>query len=85
MSELLFEGYNVPSVTYGVDSLFSFYNQNPGLNADGLVVSSSTSSTHVIPVLGGQSIMTSAKKSVVAPSTSSKLLTILNCACNLAD
>ena len=26
MSELLFECYNVPSVAYGIDSLFSLYN-----------------------------------------------------------
>lgn len=66
MSELLFEGYNVPSVSYGVDSLFSFYNNNPTSTADGLVVSSGTSSTHVIPMLNGQSVMTSAKKRVEA-------------------
>ena len=29
MSELLFECYNVPSVAYGIDSLFSLYNNNP--------------------------------------------------------
>ena len=29
MSELLFECYNVPSVAYGVDSLFSLYNNIP--------------------------------------------------------
>ena len=29
MSELLFECYGVPSVTYGVDSLFSLYHNHP--------------------------------------------------------
>ena len=29
MSELLFECYNVPSVAYGIDSLFSLYNNIP--------------------------------------------------------
>lgn len=29
MSELLFECYNVPSVAYGIDSLFSLYNNMP--------------------------------------------------------
>jgi len=28
MSELLFESYRVPSVCYGIDGLFSFYNQS---------------------------------------------------------
>lgn len=63
MTELLFEGYGVPSVAYGVDSLFSLYANSPSPDViDGLVVSSSTSSTHVIPVLGGKGIFTSAKK-----------------------
>lgn len=66
MSELLFEGYNVPSVAYGVDSLFSFHANAATPTSDGLVISSSTSSTHVIPVLGGRSVMTSAKKCVTA-------------------
>ncbi|KAK4057110.1 Nuclear actin-protein involved in chromatin remodeling [Microbotryomycetes sp. JL221] len=62
-TELLFEGYGVPSVAYGVDSLFAFYNQSvaSSLN-DGLVVSSSTASTHVIPVLDGKGVLSSSKK-----------------------
>ncbi|KIW90727.1 uncharacterized protein Z519_08510 [Cladophialophora bantiana CBS 173.52] len=48
MNEMLFECYNAPSVTYGIDSLFS-YRQNKGQS--GLIVSSSHTSTHIIPVL----------------------------------
>ncbi|KAI1615092.1 actin beta/gamma 1 [Exophiala viscosa] len=48
MNEMLFECYNAPSVTYGVDSLFS-YRYNKGTS--GLIVSSSHTSTHIIPVL----------------------------------
>jgi len=48
MSEVLYELYNVPSVAYGVDSLFS-YNYNGGKT--GLVVSSANMSTHLIPVV----------------------------------
>lgn len=62
MSELLFEGYGVPSVSYGLDSLFSFHANAPSPTADGLVISSSTANTHVIPVLNGKGILTSAKK-----------------------
>ena len=29
MSELLFECYGIPKVTYGVDSLFSLYKNHP--------------------------------------------------------
>lgn len=48
MSEMLFEAYNTTSVTYGLDSLFS-YRYNKGTS--GLVVSSGHAATHVIPVL----------------------------------
>lgn len=48
MSEMLFEGYGALSVTYGLDSLFS-YHYNKG--SSGLVISSSHAATHVIPVL----------------------------------
>lgn len=48
MSEILFECYGAPSVAYGVDSLFS-YSYNGGRN--GLVVDSSYTSTHLIPVV----------------------------------
>jgi actin-related protein 5 len=48
MSEILYELYNVPSVAYGVDSLFS-YSYNNGNT--GLVVSSAHMSTHLIPVV----------------------------------
>ena len=51
MNEILFEAYSAPSVTYGIDSLFT-YRQNKGTS--GLVVSSSHSSTHMIPVLNNQ-------------------------------
>ena len=51
MNEILFECYSAPSVTYGIDSLFS-YRQNKGTS--GLVVSSSHTSTHIIPVLNSK-------------------------------
>jgi actin-related protein 5 len=47
MTEMIFECYNAPSLAYGIDSLFS-YDYNKGRT--GLVVSSSYSATHVIPV-----------------------------------
>ncbi|KAJ5640202.1 uncharacterized protein N7484_008064 [Penicillium longicatenatum] len=54
MNEILFECYSAPSVSYGIDSLFA-YRYNRG--TDGLVVSSSHTSTHVIPVLGGKPLL----------------------------
>ena len=54
MSEILFECYSAPSVAYGIDSLMS-YKYNGG--RDGLVISSSHSATHLIPVLDSKPIM----------------------------
>ena len=59
MNEVLFECYSAPSVAYGIDALFSFkYNKG----RDGLIVSSSHSSTHVIPVLDSKPIMSSVSR-----------------------
>lgn len=49
MSELLFECYDIPSVSYGIDSLFSFHHNKTGDN--GLIISFGYYTTHVIPVL----------------------------------
>lgn len=57
MTEIMFECYNVPSVTYGIDSLFS-YKYNKGNT--GIVVSSSYTSTHVIPVYRSKAILSQA-------------------------
>ncbi|KAL8872155.1 MAG: hypothetical protein Q9174_002166 [Haloplaca sp. 1 TL-2023] len=59
MTELLFECYSAPSIAYGIDSLFS-YRYNKGRN--GLVVSSSHTATHLIPVINSKPIMSSATR-----------------------
>lgn len=59
MNEILFECYSAPSVAYGIDSLFS-YRYNKG--TDGLVVSSSHTSTHVIPVLNSKPLLSSSSR-----------------------
>ncbi|CAG8958466.1 hypothetical protein HYFRA_00009780 [Hymenoscyphus fraxineus] len=59
MTEIIFECYNAPSLAYGIDALFS-YDYNNGKT--GLVVSSSHSSTHVIPVLNSKAILTQATR-----------------------
>lgn len=48
VSELLYETYGVPSVAFGLDSLFSYY-QNDGVS--GLVMGSTHDATNIIPVL----------------------------------
>jgi actin-related protein 5 len=59
MSEILFEAYGAPSVAYGIDSLFS-YKYNGGRN--GLVVSSSFTSTHLIPVVNQKAMLSHATR-----------------------
>ena len=65
----MFEQYAVPSLTYCIDSMMSFYQNNQPqstspFNADGLVVSYNTASTSVIPVLDGKGVLSHAKRSV---------------------
>ncbi|XP_017039867.1 actin-related protein 5 [Drosophila ficusphila] len=56
MSELLFECYGIPAVSYGIDALYSWehYQQNHQKISDALIISFGYSTTHVIPVLGGK-------------------------------
>ncbi|KAI0132296.1 hypothetical protein BJ170DRAFT_680183 [Xylariales sp. AK1849] len=57
MNEIVFECYGAPSLATGIDSLFS-YRYNKGQT--GLVVSSSYSSTHVIPVYNTKAMLAQA-------------------------
>ncbi|XP_030373567.1 actin-related protein 5 [Scaptodrosophila lebanonensis] len=56
MNELLFECYGVPSLTYGIDALYSWHHfqHERGKVADALIISFGYSTTHVIPVLDGK-------------------------------
>ncbi|KAF9089555.1 Nuclear actin-protein involved in chromatin remodeling [Mortierella sp. AD031] len=54
MSELLFESYQVPSVTFGIDSLFSLYANGPEQSKDGIVISAGHHYSHIIPVSQGK-------------------------------
>lgn len=56
LNEVMFECYQAPSVTMGIDSLFSYcYNKG----SSGIIVSSSHTSTHIIPVLDKKPILQS--------------------------
>ncbi|RCI09817.1 hypothetical protein L249_4170 [Ophiocordyceps polyrhachis-furcata BCC 54312] len=59
MTEIIFECYGAPSLAYGIDALFS-YRHNDGKT--GLVISSSHTSTHVIPVLDSKPMLTQATR-----------------------
>ncbi|KAK4112300.1 ARP5-like protein [Canariomyces notabilis] len=57
LTEIIFECYGAPSLVYGIDSLFS-YRYNKGQT--GLVVSSSYSATHLIPVYNSKAMLAQA-------------------------
>lgn len=59
MNELLFETYQTPSVCYGMDSLFSAYQNQIH---DGLVISSGKNSTTVMPMLDGKGLVDFSKR-----------------------
>ena len=65
-SELLFEQYSIPSLTYCVDGIMSFYHNNfaSPFSSSGLVLSFNTASTSIIPVLDGKGILSHAKRLV---------------------
>ncbi|XP_077371256.1 actin-related protein 5 isoform X2 [Festucalex cinctus] len=58
MSELLFECYDVPHVSYGVDALYSFHHSSNQRNLrplqTGIVLSSGYHCSHILPVLNGR-------------------------------
>ena len=62
MSELLFETYNAPSISYGIDALFSYRQNVNNSSSTGLVISSGNHATHVIPVIQGKGILSQAKR-----------------------
>lgn len=59
LNEILFEGYNVPSVNYGLDALYSAYYNDL---TDGLIVSSGRSSTYVVPMISSRGILSNSKR-----------------------
>lgn len=74
--QILFECFNVPGVAFGIDSLFSFYQNTTG-NSTGLVVGCGNEDTNVIPVVGGQGILTEAKRINWGGSQAAEYLTSL--------
>eukprot|EP01080_Neovahlkampfia_damariscottae_P009935 gene9935-2256_t len=52
ISELLFECYQIPSLCFGIDSLFSYYKNSNQKN--GLILSSGFNSTHILPFVNGK-------------------------------
>ncbi|XP_034000453.1 actin-related protein 5 [Trematomus bernacchii] len=78
MSELLFECYHVPYVSYGVDSLYSFYHNNTQRSVQpphtGIVLSSGYHCSHILPVINGRFDAVNCKRMNVAGSQSASYL-----------
>ncbi|XP_076597347.1 actin-related protein 5 [Chaetodon auriga] len=78
MSELLFECYSVPYVSYGVDSLYSFYHNNTQRNLQpphtGIVLSSGYHCSHILPVINGRLDAVNCKRVNVAGSQAASYL-----------
>lgn len=63
MSELLFECYHVPSVVYGVDALFSLYNNQKITDlTHSLIVGCGYQNTSLIPVVNGRVSSTNCRR-----------------------
>ncbi|XP_042347978.1 actin-related protein 5 [Plectropomus leopardus] len=78
MSELLFECYRVPYVSYGVDGLYSFYHNNTQRNLQpphtGIVLSSGYHCSHILPVINGRFDAVNCKRVNVAGSQAASYL-----------
>ncbi|KAL6944441.1 hypothetical protein ACO0RG_001178 [Hanseniaspora osmophila] len=60
--QLLFECFEVPKVTFGIDSLYSFYQNTSTGNDTGLVIGSGHEETDVIPVINGKGVIQESKR-----------------------
>ncbi|RKP24224.1 hypothetical protein SYNPS1DRAFT_23682 [Syncephalis pseudoplumigaleata] len=56
MSELAFECYGAPSVSYGVDALFSYYQNGHSMERGGIVCSMGHAATHILPIVDGRGL-----------------------------
>jgi actin-related protein 5 len=64
VNELFFECYNVPGVSYGLDSAFSFHQNMPlaQQRSPSLIISSGYQNTHVIPVIDFKFVLNQARR-----------------------
>ena len=60
-NQLFFELYNVPSVGYGIDSLFSLRYNQPDVR-DALILSLGYQTIHIIPVVDGEAVLNKSRR-----------------------
>jgi actin-related protein 5 len=76
LSEMFFELYSVPSLLYGVDSMFSLHNNQPmSEDMNCLLISSSFQTTHIIPILNGRVVADKARRINVGGYNINELMT----------
>ncbi|CCK71971.1 actin-related protein ARP5 KNAG_0I01860 [Huiozyma naganishii CBS 8797] len=73
--QLLFETFDLPEVSFGIDSLFSFYGNST--KEDGLVINCGNEETDVIPIVGGRGILSECKRINWGGSQSTNFLSSL--------
>ncbi|KAG0680835.1 Nuclear actin-protein involved in chromatin remodeling [Pichia californica] len=59
LSELFFETYDIPSIAFGIDSLFSYYQNN---GKSGLIIGTNHESTSIIPILNNNPLINITKR-----------------------
>ncbi|KAJ3649385.1 hypothetical protein Zmor_021132 [Zophobas morio] len=62
MSELLFECYSVPGISYGIDCLFSYHFNEVKPQKNALIVNVSYHTCHVVPILEGKIVFENARR-----------------------
>jgi actin-related protein 5 len=62
VSELFFECYRVPYLTYGIDSLYSYMYNKCSLEDGGIVVSCGNTGTYILPVAENRLIANECKR-----------------------
>ncbi|XP_056642695.1 actin-related protein 5 [Diorhabda sublineata] len=62
MSELLFECYEIPGLSYGVDSLFSYHYAQVKPLENALIVNLGYQTCHVIPIINNQTIFENTRR-----------------------
>lgn len=62
MSELLFECYDVPSVAYGIDSLFAYHYSQPNPKENVLIISLGHHTMHIIPLIDNKAIFENTRR-----------------------
>ena len=73
---MIFELYSVPSMSYGVDMLYSLHKNNKSLDTSNcLIISSSYQTTHIVPVLNGRIQIDKTRRIGVGSFHSLELLT----------